>query len=209
MERYPIQKVGGAHHTEWWIPAEDLEELNHNIVGLIEVIGKYHTMQISILVAVSENNVIGYKNKIPWHLPGDLKRFKDLTMGHWILMGRKTFESIGKALPGRTNAVITGNSEYIASGCKIFASIKEAVACARENGESEVFIIGGEKIYQEALPLCKRIYLTRVQAQIEGDVFFPSVEWKEWKILQEEYHPSDSKHLYPLTFYILEKSILT
>lgn len=143
-------------------------------------------MRISLIVAKSENNVIGIKNKLPWHLKDDLQNFKKLTMGHHILMGRKTFESIGKALPGRMSLVISSEPRANTENVFWFNSIFRAIKQAERNGETELFIIGGEKIYKYALSLIDRIYLTEVKASPEGDAFFPQLSLKNWKKISEQ-----------------------
>ena len=141
-------------------------------------------MRISLLVAASENNVIGKDNKLIWHISHDLKRFKMLTMGHHIIMGRKTHESIGKALPGRINVVITRNKNYKAEGCVVVHSIEEALLKSGE--DNEVFVIGGEEIFKETLPVADRIYYTRVHEKFDGDAFMPEIEWSEWIEVERE-----------------------
>jgi dihydrofolate reductase len=143
-------------------------------------------MIISIIAAVSNNNVIGKDNKLPWHLPGDLKRFKELTTGHTIIMGRKTFESIGRPLPSRRNIVVTRNKDYKADGVEIIHSIKEALDLVKN--EDEVFIIGGEEIYKLALPMANKIYLTRINKEYDGDAFFPELgpEWSGTECIKKE-----------------------
>ncbi len=136
-------------------------------------------MIISIIVAVAENNVIGQGNKLIWHISEDLKRFKNLTTGHHILMGRKTFESIGKALPNRTNVVISRNKDFNAPGCIVVDSLQRALEISKD--DEEVFIVGGGEIYRQALPITDKIYLTKVEAQFEGDTFFPPINPDEWR----------------------------
>lgn len=132
-------------------------------------------MLISLIVAMAQNRVIGREGALPWHLPGDLQRFKQLTMGHSLLMGRKTFESIGHPLPGRTTYILSRNPKYSAPGCRTVKDIAEAVELAEAARESELFICGGERLYQQALPLCGRIYLTELEREVKGDRFFPSL----------------------------------
>ena len=136
-------------------------------------------MIVSIIAAVSRNGVIGAGGKLPWHLPADFKRFKELTMGHPILMGRKTFESIGKPLPGRTNIVITRQKDFACCGALTTGSLEEALRICEK--EAEVFVIGGAEIYKEALPLADRIYLTRIEQGFEGDTFLPEINPAVWK----------------------------
>jgi dihydrofolate reductase len=142
-------------------------------------------MRISLIVAKSENNVIGRNNELPWHLKDDLQNFKKLTMGHHILMGRKTFESIGKVLPGRLSLVISNEPRANSENVFWFNSIFRAIKQAERNGETELFIIGGEKIYKYALSLIDRIYLTEVKATVEGNAFFPQLSLKNWKTVSE------------------------
>lgn len=137
-------------------------------------------MKISIIVAVAENNVIGANNKLLWHIPDDLKRFKKLTTGHHILMGQKTFESIGKILPNRTNVILSFEKNYQADGGFIFNNIKEALEFVKARGEEELFVIGGGMIYKEILPIANKIYLTKVHKKYEGDTFFPVLDMNEW-----------------------------
>ena len=162
-------------------------------------------MIVSLIVAASRNGVIGRNNDLPWRLPNDLKFFKRTTMGKPIIMGRKTHESIGRALPGRRNLVITRNPEYRSKGVEIFGSLGDALKACLE--EEEVCIIGGGSIYREAfdLDLVDRLYLTRVEAEIEGDTYFNAPEGKEWREVSRESYPADEKHAYPYTFLTLEK----
>lgn len=142
-------------------------------------------MRISLIVAKAENNAIGINNKLPWHLKDDLQNFKKITTGHHILMGRKTFESIGKALPGRMSLVISSEPRANQENVFWFSSIFRAIKQAERNGETELFIIGGEKIYKYALSLVDRIYLTEVKGDVKGDVFFPQLSLKNWKKISE------------------------
>jgi dihydrofolate reductase len=135
-------------------------------------------MILSIIVAVAENQVIGHNNQLLWHISEDLKRFKSLTLGHHIIMGRKTFESIGRPLPGRTNIVITRRADFGVEGCLTAHSLQEAIALAES--DSEAFVIGGGEIYSQAIPLAQRIYLTRVHAGYAGDTIFPELNMAEW-----------------------------
>lgn len=138
-------------------------------------------MILSIIVAASENNAIGRDNALLWHISADLKRFKQLTTGHTVLMGRKTFESIGRALPHRRNIVISRNPAFSAEGCEVVASLDEALKAVA--AEDEVFIIGGGSIYREMWEKADRLYLTRVHAQMEGDTFIPEVRPEAWELL--------------------------
>ncbi len=167
--------------------------------------------KISIVVAMALNRVIGNKGELPWYLPADLKRFKELTAGHSVIMGRKTFESIlkhlGKPLPDRQNIVITENRGYVAPGCYTVNSFREAHCLATNltDCREEVFVIGGEKIYQLALPRTKKIYLTLVEAYPEGDAFFPEINLRKWLPVSSESYELDEKNKYPFTFITLER----
>jgi len=157
-------------------------------------------MTLSCIVAVSDNGVIGKDNKLPWHLPADLKHFKALTMGHAMIMGRKTYESIGRPLPGRTSIVLTRSTHHAPEGVTIAGSLDEALAACGDG--TDAFVIGGESVFREALPRCHRIYLTRVHAEINGDTFFPLGSLEGWTLLEDERHPPDEKHLYPYSFQV-------
>ena len=160
-------------------------------------------MIISIIVAMARNRVIGKNNRLPWHLPADLKHFKETTMGHPIIMGRKTYESIGRPLPGRTNIVVTRNPEFRAEGCTVVHSLEEALRAAEE--AEEVFVIGGATLYREALPIANRIYLTLVEADIEGDTLFPEIDSDSWEEVHCETHPSDERNPYAYSFIELKR----
>ncbi len=138
-------------------------------------------MKKSLIVACSSNNVIGKENDLPWHLPEDLKHFKKLTTGHHIIMGRKTFESIGKPLRNRTSVVLSRNDMYFPKGAISAISIEEALTFAEQNLEEEAFIIGGGQIYQQAIDLVDTLYVTRIHKEIEGDTFFPLIDETKWK----------------------------
>lgn len=162
-------------------------------------------MIVSILVAVSENNVIGVDNQLPWHLPVDLKYFKQLTVDHSIIMGRKTFESIGKPLPNRRNLVITGNGNWQQEGVERFASIQEALATC--NHEQEVFIIGGGMIYKESIELADKLYITRVRTRVEhGTAFFPEIDPDAWRLISETEHLADEKNKFSCLFEVYERA---
>jgi dihydrofolate reductase len=157
-------------------------------------------MMISMIVAVAENGVIGKNNDLPWHLPDDLKFFKNTTKGHVILMGRKCFESFGKPLPHRTNVIITRNTEYKQEGAKVVHSLEDALSVAKEKQETEVFVCGGEEIYRQSMDKADKLYLTRIHAKVEGDVHFPDYDEDQWELISEEYHSTDEKHVYDFTF---------
>lgn len=159
--------------------------------------------QLSLVVAVSENNAIGKNNQLLWHLPADLKHFKQITSGHTIIMGRKTYDSIGKPLPNRRNIVITRQQNLQIEGVEVVGSLEEAVAlCANEN---EVFVIGGAEIYKTALPLAQKIYLTTVHQSFEADAFFPEINPNEWTETEKESHSPDEKNAFSYTFSTLER----
>ena len=164
-------------------------------------------MKISAIVAVAKNNVIGesVSNKIPWYLPEDLKWFKKQTLGHAVIMGRKCFESIGRPLPKRTNIVVTRDVFYLAQGCEIVHSIAEALQLAENEGEQEVFIIGGGEIYKQSLHFFDKIILTEVDIDTEGDIYFPVLNNDDWQLVFEEKHQKDEKNECDFTFKILEK----
>lgn len=160
-------------------------------------------MKVSIIVAIDQENGIGKDNQLLWHLPNDLKFFKKITSGNTIIMGRKTYESIGRPLPNRRNIVISRNQDLKIEGVEVFENISSALeACKTEN---EVFIIGGGEIYKQALPFTNKIYLTKVDANCAADTFFPSLNEQEWKIISEEKHLKDEKHTYNYIFTILER----
>lgn len=159
-------------------------------------------MKISIIAAVSKNNVIGKNGKIPWHIKEDLKRLKEITLGHHVLMGRKTFESIGKPLPNRINLVLTSEKNYKAKGVVVFDNPQKAVRFAKENKEKELMIIGGSKIYEYFLPKTDKIYLTKVLKTFDGDTFFPKINYKDWKITFREKHLEEET---PFEFINLER----
>lgn len=157
-------------------------------------------MTVSLIVAVSQNNVIGKDNRLPWHLPEDLKYFKNTTWAMPIVMGRKTWESLGKPLPGRTNIVITRNNGFKADGAVVVNSLVEAEKIAREKDTKELFIIGGAEIFNMALPLANRLYLTRIHHEFEGDVFFPPVDETKWKLVFRRDCQPDEKNKYAYSF---------
>jgi dihydrofolate reductase len=135
--------------------------------------------RLNIIVAMARNGVIGIDNKMPWHIPGELKYFKNLTMGHHIIMGRKTYDSIGRPLPGRTTIIVTHDPEYVQDGCLVAHSMEEAVDLAVR--DDQVFFVGGSSLYKQALPLVERMYITEIQADYEGDAHFPAFDRKAWR----------------------------
>ncbi len=159
-------------------------------------------MRLSAIVAMSENRVIGKDNQLLWRLPVDLKNFKQITMGKPILMGRKTYQSIGRALPGRLNVIITRDKKFTAQDCMVVHSIEEALAVAQN--EEEVFVIGGAELYQQMLPLLDRIYMTIVHHTFSGDAFFPELNPAEWQEVERVECASDEKNQYSCSFLVLE-----
>ena len=158
----------------------------------------------TIVVATSQNNVIGKDNKLLWHLPADLKHLKEITTGHTVIMGRKTYDSVGKPLPNRRNVIITRKNATI-DGCEVVHNVEDAFAICRT--EAEVFILGGAEIYRQAMHLCDRIYLTIVHKDFDGDSFFPVIDKEEWKEVSREDHQPDEKNKLPYSFITLEKII--
>ena len=160
---------------------------------------------LSIIVAVADNGVIGNSNQLPWRLPDDLKRFKALSLGKPIVMGRKTYDSIGRPLPGRLNVVISRQPGLEIPGCSVVTSIDEAIAAARP--APEIVIVGGADIYRQVLPRVQVIHLTRVHANVDGDVLFPELKEREWREVAKEYHPADERHAHAFTFSTLERVV--
>lgn len=155
-------------------------------------------MKLSLIAAVAKNNIIGNDNKLIWHLPADLKHFKNTTSGHTIIMGRKTFDSIGKPLPNRRNIIVTRNEELEIEGCEIYHTLQDAIdACSKEG---EVFIVGGAEIYRQALHAADKIYLTRIYADFEGDATFPTFSLSEWRLNIYVRHHADEKNQYEYSF---------
>ncbi|SEL08720.1 dihydrofolate reductase [Parapedobacter koreensis] len=159
---------------------------------------------ISAIVAAAENNAIGKGNELLWHLPNDLRFFKQTTSGHTVIMGRKTYESVGKPLPNRRNIVITRQPEYVLKGAEVVHSLDEALQ--RCTGDGEVFIVGGAEIYRQALPVTDRIYLTRVHATLAGDAYFPELDKPDWALVSAERHEPDERHAYGYTFMYYERT---
>lgn len=158
-------------------------------------------MTISAIVAISENNAIGKDNQLPWHLPEDLKFFKRTTMGKPVLMGRKTYDSLGRPLPGRLNIVLSRGNVDLPEGVLLYHSLEEGIDKLKESDSDEVFIIGGGQIFEEAMELIDRLYITEVHTTIEdANAFFPDVDHSHWKLVWEEKHEADEKHLYAYTF---------
>lgn len=160
---------------------------------------------ISHIVAASENNIIGYKNELPWHLPNDFKYFKNTTWALPIIMGRQTFEALKKALPGRSNIVLTRDTSWQAPDVEVAHSIEDAIQLAKKNDTKEIFIIGGGEIFRQTLPLADRVYLTRVHASPEGDTRYPELDPAEWQKTKSTPFEADDKNQYAHTFEIWER----
>lgn len=159
-------------------------------------------LKITLIVAAAENNVIGKNNQMPWHLPNDFKYFKKNTIEHSVIMGRKTFDAIGKPLPERRNIVITRNQHWRHEDVDVANSVSEVLSYCRD--EREIFIIGGAEIYKEFFPLASKILLTRVHTQIDGDAYFPEIT-EEWALSSEDRHVHDEKHAFDYTFEVYQK----
>ena len=155
--------------------------------------------ELIIIAAAGDNNALGINNDLPWHLPDDFKRFKTLTSGHKIIMGRKTLESFPKALPNREHIVVTRDTGYTPKfPCTVTHSLQEAVSLV--NSDERAFIIGGGEIYRQSLEIATTIELTRIHSSFEADTFFPDIDTSQWELVQEEYHPKDDKHEFAFTY---------
>lgn len=167
-------------------------------------------IKVSMIVAMAENRVIGRNNQLPWYLPEDLKYFKSVTIGKPIVMGRKTYESIGRPLPGRTNIVVTRNPDFKAEGIKVVSSIGEAIKLADSiatiDGSEELMVIGGAQLYADILPSVDRLYLTEVHAEVEGDAYFPEVDLTQWHEIGRESFQAQGPNPYDYSFVVLERS---
>ncbi|WP_306566653.1 dihydrofolate reductase [Flavobacterium lindanitolerans] len=153
---------------------------------------------ITLIAAAAENNALGKDNAMLWHLPDDFKRFKAITTGYHIIMGRKTFESFPKPLPNRTHVIITRQKKYAPEGCIVVDSMENAIAACPK--DEDIFIIGGGEIYNLGMPFADTIELTRVHDSFEADAFFPEIDRNEWELISEEYHPADEKHKVDFSF---------
>jgi dihydrofolate reductase len=153
---------------------------------------------ISLIVAMGRNRVIGRNNQLVWHLPADLKHFRKTTMGKPLIMGRKTYESVGMPLPGRTTIVVTRRTDLVAPGCLVAGSLEQALEAA--SPEPEIMIAGGGDIYRQAIPLCDRMYITIIEQEFEGDTFFPEFNQDEWVIEEERRHEADERNRYAMIF---------
>lgn len=162
-------------------------------------------MIVSLIVAMDERGGIGKNNRLPWHLPSDLKRFKNLTMGHHLVMGRKTYETIGKPLPGRVMIVVTHQKDYFLEGCMVARSLRDAIKLAKDDHESEVFIIGGGEIFQQAIDLADKLYLTTVHVNVDADVSFPKIDLIQWEQIKIDNIAQNNKDEYESDYKILVK----
>ncbi len=163
-------------------------------------------MKISLIAAMADNGVIGVDNRLPWNLPGDMRWFRENTLGKPIIMGRKTFDSIGKALPGRTNIVVTRDGGFYAENCIVVNDIDSAFGAAGEAGEAgEVMVIGGASFYEQTLPLADRLYLTLIHADIEGDARFPAIDFNHWKEVARTDFPADQQNPYDYSTVVFER----
>lgn len=163
---------------------------------------------VSFIAALSRNRVIGKNNDLPWRLPDDMKFFMETTRGHHVIMGRKNYDSLKdkyKPLPDRVNIVVTRQHHFKAPGCQVVHSIEEGLKIAKENGEKEAFVIGGAEIYRLAFPYADRLYLTEIDAEVEGDVYFPEFRKEEWREVSRQHHPADQKHAYAFDIVVYDK----
>lgn len=168
-------------------------------------------MRVSLIAAVAANGVIGRNNGLPWNLPADLRLFQTLTLGHTLVMGRRTWESFATPLPGRRIVILTSrpgwqpNGPSGDDGVEVARSLDEALARAQAYGDTEAFVAGGTEVFREALPRADRIYLTRVEAEVPGDTYFPEFDMTGWRIVEEDHHAADADHAFPFTFQILDR----
>jgi dihydrofolate reductase len=160
---------------------------------------------LSHIVAVSENNIIGAKNELPWHLPNDFKYFKNKTWGMPVIMGRKSYESLKKSLPGRINIVVTKKTNWHPDDVFVVNDIDDAIEKAKESDAREIFIIGGGEIFKQTINIVSKIYLTRVHATVDGDTFYPELDKEKWKLIDQQSFPADEKNNYAYTFEVWEK----
>jgi len=163
----------------------------HQQFNFLRAGSRYNTdmPKLSLIVAIAHDGVIGVNNTLPWHLPEDLKRFRALTMGHHIIMGRKTYESLNRLLPGRTTVIVTRNPQYQVQGALVSGSLPDALA--QSAGDDEVFLIGGAELYREGLAQADLLYITEIDARFEGDAFFPEIDFSQWRLVAEESHLSE------------------
>jgi dihydrofolate reductase len=160
-------------------------------------------LKVSLIVAMAKNRVIGANNRIPWHLPNELGLFKSLTMGHHIVMGRRTYESINRLLPGRATVIVTRQRDYAVPGAIVVHSVKEALDACKD--DDECFVIGGADLFRETLPLADRIHLTVVDVEPEGDTFMPDFDVRAWQETSSQRFPADDKHAYPYRYAVYDR----
>jgi len=166
-------------------------------------------MIISAIVAVSNNNAIGIDNDLPWHMPADLKYFKETTKGHYVLMGRKSFDSVGRPLPGRTNIIITRNTEFQHSGIHVFNTISDGLLFAKNAEQEELFILGGSNIYSQTQNIWDKLYITKVDVHIpNATAFFPDINYKDWDLISEDPHKANEKNKYDYNFCLYQRKHL-
>lgn len=165
---------------------------------------------IHLVAAMTKDRVIGHQGAMPWHLPRDLSRFKEVTMGHPVVMGRKTFESIieslGKPLPGRENIVISRGQPKVPEGVRVYQNLSEAIDALASAGEAVVDVIGGGEIYALAMPLADRLYLTLIDTELSGDTWFPAIDLKRWQVVDTETYPKDERNAYGMTFVTFDRT---
>ncbi len=170
---------------------------------------KVGAIKLSVIVAVADNGVVGRNNALPWYLPADLQHFKRTTLGKPVVMGRKTYQSIGRPLPGRTNIVITRNRNFTAEGINVVCSLEAALELAREiasgDGPGELMVIGGAAIYAVAIPLADKLYITEVHAQVEGDIHLPDIDWREWRECSRERHGASESGSHDYSFVVYDR----
>lgn len=196
------RKSVGKEYNTFYFVVNSNEPFADEVAKII-IENEARKRNISVIAAASNNGVIGKGGKIPWYLPKDLRRFKELTTGHKVIMGRKTFESIGKLLPNRENIILTRNKDYKVDGARVFNSVKalmDILPC-----DEEVFVIGGEEVYRYFLPFAKRIYLTLVDEKVDGDTFFPPFDLKQFEVVQQEYVVDNNYHCQFVIFERKEK----
>lgn len=166
-------------------------------------------MRLCLIAAVAENGVVGKNNALPWHLPADLKYFKRKTLGKPIVMGRKTFESIGRPLPGRTNIVVSRNKSYAPEGVEVVDSLESSLLLAADiaatDGQEDLMVIGGAAIYAAALPLAECLYITEVHGEVAGDAYFPEVDWREWREVSRQRNPAPEPGGYDFSFVVFHR----
>lgn len=168
---------------------------------------EHRTSNISLIAAMGRNRVIGRDGQMPWHLPDDLKYFKQKTLGHTVIMGRKTWDAMGRMLPNRRNVVVSRNADFRADGAIVVNSLDEALRHGSEGaaGQQELFVIGGEQIYRMAMEKADRIYLTRIDAEFQGDAYFPEFDERHWRCVSREPHPADERHAHKFAFEVWER----